>query len=131
MGELKEGYGLCPLMTTVVISHTGLTHGPVGACLLSSACVCKSTCRVTYMNRGCILMFPSCYVWVYGNKPKSFHLASLESNPRLQKRTTPPPQGAPIHSRVIKSLSSQTLEVPFVLCHGLYVTIFAFACINC
>lgn len=72
MGELKEGYGLCPLMTTVVISHTGLTHGPVGACLLSSACVCKSTCRVTYMNRGCILMFPSCYVWVYGNKPLSF-----------------------------------------------------------
>ena len=65
------------------------------------------------------------------HRPKSFHLASLESNPRLQKRTTPPRQGAPVQSRLIKSLSGQTLEAPLVLYHGLYVTIFASARINC
>ena len=51
---------------------TQATHGPVGACSLSFAGICKSMFGVKYMNRGCILMFLSCYVWVYGNKPLSF-----------------------------------------------------------
>ena len=64
------------------------------------------------------------------HRPKSCHLASLQSNPRLQKRTAPPPQGAPVHSGMIKSLSRQILEVPLVFYRGIYVTIFAFACIS-
>ena len=69
--KLKEGYGLCPLMTTVVIKSHRLDSWSCWGMFTegSFAGVCKSTCGVKNMNRGCILMFPSCYVSVYGNKP--------------------------------------------------------------
>ena len=120
-----------PLGSSPQTSVTGLPCAQVCSCLISPSRPFVFPALDLLFQAPQFPVSINVVLVILQHRPKSFHLAWLESNPRLQKRTTPPPQGAPVHSRVITSLSSQTLEVPFVLHRCLYDTTFAFACINC